>query len=278
MESWTHDIEFERVGPVRNVFRKLVINPLVNYLPASFIKFVLRHFKSELASANWDDPGGWKSMVISYDGNPPQYADKAMVSLSAMSMSLRNRKRLGARLIARLCEQVDRDKVYVLCLGAGPGRIIMDAMLETGVTVHSMLVDISSDAFEYGMDLAKKHNLHERIRYIQGDVRDIADMLDHEPDVVKMLGICEYLTDEQIIDIAKAVAKLMPDNSAIVFNSLTKNHGTERFFKHVFGLHMNHRSAEQLQQLMSQAGFGDYTTFTEPLGVYDVVVGKKLPA
>ena len=59
MESWMQDIEFERVGPVRKIMRKLVVNPLVNYLPAGFTKFILRHFKSELAAANWEDPGGW---------------------------------------------------------------------------------------------------------------------------------------------------------------------------------------------------------------------------
>ena len=112
--------------------------------------------------------------------------------------------------------------------------------------------------------------------FIQGDVRDVQKMLDRPPDVVKMLGICEYLTDEQIIGIAKAVAAVMPAKSAIVFNSISTRHGTDRFFRRVFGLHMAHRSPQQLSELMATAGFGEFQPLQEPLGVYHVIVGRRL--
>jgi hypothetical protein len=38
---------------------------------------------------------------------------------------------------------------------------------------------------------------------------------------------------------------------------------------------MKHRSPEHLRKLMGRAGFGDFTTLAEPLGVYHVVVGRK---
>ena len=277
MESWTSDIAFERVGPMRRILKTVLVNPCVNYMPAFVVKALLRFGKSELAAENWKDPGGWKSMVISYDGRPRQIADKLLVNLGSMSMALRNRRRLAARALTRLIEEAaasDHKDVHVLCLGAGPGRIIMDALLAVSCTAHATLVDISSDAFEYGRKLAEGCGLADRVRYIQGDVRDVKEMLGCPPAIIKMLGICEYLGEDQIVDIVKATAEVMPPGAAIVFNSLSKAHGTDRFFRRVMGLHMIHRTPEQLQGLMASAGFGDFVSIREPLGVYHVIVGR----
>jgi ubiquinone/menaquinone biosynthesis C-methylase UbiE len=278
IHSWVAGVEFERVGPVKRVLKRAVLNPLINYIPAGAMKSALRFGKSELAHANWTDPGGWKSMVISYHGKPTQIADKVMVNGSAMSMALRNRRHLAARLLAKLIEQADiasgSGGVHALCLGAGPGRIIIDALLEAPDSSYATLVDISSDAFEYGHQLAESCGVGDRVRYVKGDVRDVKDVLDPPPVVVKMIGICEYLTDEQIVDIAKALADVMAPGGSVVFNSISTAHGTDRFFRRVMGLHMIHRSPEELSALFAQAGFGNFVSIPEPLDVYHVIVGR----
>lgn len=279
MESWVSDIDFERLSPLRRAVKVAIINPIANYAPAAFLKGLLRFGRSELAAANWRDPGGWRTMVISYDGSPRQLADKVLVGAGTIPMALRNRKRLGARVLARLIDAADREPVHVLCLGAGPGHIIMEAMRQTSRRAFATLVDLTSDPFEYGRELAGRLGLQDDVRFVEGDVReDLAHVLDHPPDVIKMLGICEYLTDEQIIEIVSSVAEVAPRGSAIVFNSLCKRHGTDRFFRRVFGLHMIHRSPGQLQELVAAGGFGDFTSLAEPLGVYHVVIGRRFPA
>jgi SAM-dependent methyltransferase len=257
--------------------KKILINPMANFLPAGFLRGMLRFGKSELAAANWADPGGWRSMVISYEGNPTQIADKILVGGGTIPMALRNRRRLGARILARLIDESRDDPAHVLCLGAGPGQIVMPAMLEANKDSVATLVDLSNDAFEYGRRKAEEMGLSQRIRFVQGDVREIHKHLDQPPSVVKMLGICEYLQDEQIVEIASAALKVMPPQAPLVFNSLSRKHGTERFFRRVFGLHMIHRSPEQLMALMRQAGLEDFVSFQEPLGVYTVLVGKPAP-
>ena len=71
MESWIEDIEYERLSVGAKLAKKILINPLANYLPAGLLKGLLAKGQSELAIANWRDPGGWRSMVISYQGDPP---------------------------------------------------------------------------------------------------------------------------------------------------------------------------------------------------------------
>jgi SAM-dependent methyltransferase len=276
MDEWINDITFERHGPVRRLFKKIVFNPFANFLPASWMRGLLKVTESELAAANWKDPGGWRSMVISYEGKPKQITDKILVGAGSVPTALRNRKKLGSALIAHLIGQVPAENVHVLCLGAGPGLITIDALKAAPKPAHATLVDISDEAFAYGLEQAENHGVRDRVNYIRGDVRDIEQLLDEPPHVVKMIGICEYLTDDQIREIISAAATVMPAGTAIVFNSISKAHGTDRFFRRVFGLHMIHRSPEQLQALMASAGFGDFVAYPEPLGVYHMIVGRKL--
>ncbi len=273
MEKWIKDIEFEKLSGPAKLAKKLVINPLANNLPPEWIKAWLREGKSELALANWRDPGGWRSMVISYKGNPEKTWDRILVKGGTIPMALRNRRKLASRLIAKLIDETPH-RAHVLCLGAGPGHIITDAMLAAKNDSHATLVDISSDAFDHGRAVAEEKGLLDRVRFIQSDVREVR--LDEQVDLVKMIGICEYLEDDQIEAIAGALGKIMPPGSGIVFNSISDAHGTDKFFRRVFGLHMIHRTPEQLQALLKRAGFGEFHTFPEPLGVYHVVVGRMV--
>lgn len=275
MDLLAESLKFERNSLLKRGLNRLIVNPLANYLPSGLLRGLLRFGKSELAAANWGDPGGWRSMVISYDGNPRQVADKILVSAGTMSKALRNRRHLAAAIIADLIDKAQRQPAHVLCLGAGPGCIISDALGKATASATATLIDLSSDAFVYGQELAQKLGIGARMRFIVGDARDIDKLLDRPVDVVKLLGICEYLTDEQISNIIGAVAKVMPQGSAIVTNSLSRAHGTDRFFRRVFGLHMEHRDVRHLQKLMAPAGFGNFSVVGEPLGVYDVMVGWK---
>ena len=272
------EVAFETFSPVRRALKRALLNPFANYFPAGMLRALLRFGKSELAAANWTDPGGWKSMAISYNGGCAQWADKILVNAGTMPMALRNRKRLGAYLLARLIDSSGADSAHVLCLGAGPGQIIIEALTQAKTPAHATLVDISSDAFDFGRRLAAERGLADRVRYIKADVRDLSAFLDEAPHVVKMLGICEYLSDEQIVTIARAAAGIMPDGATIVFNAISKAHGTDRFFRRVFGLHMIHRPVAALAGLVAEAGFGGFQVHREPLGVYHVVVGRKAAA
>jgi hypothetical protein len=141
--------------------------------------------------------------------------------------------------------------------------------------VLATLVDTSDYACGYGRGLAEASGHGHRTRFIRGDARHVRDLLDRPPDLVKMLGLCEHLSDAQVTDIARSVADAMPHGAAIVTNSLSDAHGTDRFFRRVFGLDMIHRSPEELAALLAPAGFTDVVSVPEPLGVYHVLIGRR---
>jgi hypothetical protein len=274
-EQYVSDVAFERPGRLRRFVRAVLVNPAANYLPAGLTKAILRLTKSELAAANWADPGGWRSMVISYEGRPRQIADRVLVGGGAMPMALRNRRRLGAKVLADLIDAAMREPVHVLCLGAGPGHIVTDAMLRSRRRSRATLVDLSVEAFEYGRKVAKEKGLDGRVRYVQADARNLDGILDAPPDIVKMIGLCEYLPDATLAAVARAIAAAAPAGASIILNSLSKAHGTDRFFRRVFGLHMIHRSPAQLTEILAAEGFGDFVSLPEPLGVYHVITGRR---
>jgi cyclopropane fatty-acyl-phospholipid synthase-like methyltransferase len=151
----------------------------------------------------------------------------------------------------------------------------MDALTQTRRDARATLVDLSGDAFDYGRKLAQTSGLSDKVRFVQGDVRDVHKMLDRRPDVVKMLGICEYIDDADLASIAQALSGQMSPGAAVVLNSLSPAHGTDRFFRRVFGLNMIYRTPGQLQDLLAKGGFGNFEAIPEPLGVYHVVIGRK---
>ncbi len=276
MEPSVENLAFERLCPVRRAVKGMIINPLANYLPASVTRSILRFTQSELAACNWKDPGGWRSMVISYENNPRKLADRVLIRSGTMPMALRNRRLLAATIMAGIIDRCPTEPVRVLCLGAGPGHIIIDAITQAHKKVQATLVDLSSDAFDYGRQLARRCGLAECMKFVQGDVRDVQTLMgDQRFDLVKMLGICEYLSDQQIVDIIQAVSAVMPTGSAIVANSISRRHGTDRFFRRVFGLHMTYRNRQELEALFSRGGLGNFTSTAEPLGVYHILVGHK---
>jgi len=269
------DEQFERQSPVQRLVKRMVVDPLANYLPADWLRGLLAYGKSELAAANWADPGGWRSMVISYDGKCTQVADRILVGSGVMAKALRNRFRLVRRLLREFIN-VGPPPVQVLCLGAGPGRITLEAMASASAASRATLVDLNADAFDYGRQLAQRHGLADRVRFHQGDVRHgLTDILTDPPHVATMVGLCEYLTDEEVVEIAAAAGEVMPAGAPMIFNNITRRHGNERFLRRVFGLHMNHRRASALTGLMARAGFGEFDIHPEPLGVYNVIVGYR---
>jgi hypothetical protein len=274
LDSCIEGIEFERLSPLARLAKKIVLNPLANRLPASWWKKWLGNGNSELAQANWANPGGWRSMVISYQGKPEKLWDRLLVNGGTIPMALRNRRKLAGRLIAGLIDQADHEPVHLLCLGAGPGMITADALAMAQRRADATLVDLSDDAFDFGRRHATEMGLRDRMTFIQGDVRNVVSQIDQRVSIVKAIGIFEYINDQEIGGIARTLRRVMPAGSAIVFNSISLRHGTDRFFRRVFGLHMIHRSPGQLQELLAPAGFGTFDIFPEPLGVYHVVVGR----
>lgn len=268
-----NDIEFEAPNRLQKIV-KFILNPIANYTPAFLMKTILK-FRCETAELNWKNPGGWNTMLMYYENRSKYLADVMMTKCSSIGMALRNRRKIVANVISDCIDRNRRDNPHVVCLGAGPGVIINDALKACSrPKATATLVDLNADSFEYGRQLAIQNNLEHRMTWITADVRNIDAWLTNKNiDIVKMIGICEYLTDEKIKNIISEVSSVMPIGSKIVVNSISDIHGNDRFFRNILGINLRYRTTNDIEKFL--IGFGHFEIHTEPTGIFSVVVGTK---
>lgn len=274
-------IEYEVLTPAQVWVKRLLINPIMNYvLPKSLIMYGIEKSRSQLLKESVLRPGGWRSMEISYDNNPhADWVDRIALKFSTLPMSLRNRRKLVSKVICDLIHKyADEGHVNILGVGAGTGTNVMYGMKMSGKkNVSAHLIDLDSDAFEYGQNLCKKYGLHEdAVSFIEGDAVDIKSTVKIAPQIVKLVGIIEYLTDDQVLALLKVSSDALPKGGSILSHSITPNHGVDRFTRRIFNLQLRYRSDKRVMELLQQSGFGNFRVWHEPLGVYSIIVGEKV--
>lgn len=269
-------IEFEALSRFDRAARDYLVNPMINYvLPRWLLRLMLRR-QSPLLEACAREPGSWECMRLSYEAQQAQGpVDRLVQKYGSFPMALRNRKRLVSRVLGELISGYDRP-VHIVGVAAGTGHNIMEGMLQAPqVPSHAYLLDLSDGATGFGRQLAQELGLVERTTFIQGNALEIEQLIEVRPDITVAVGILEYFTREQVVDLARAMHRAAPAGGSFVANSILPAHGSDRFLRTVLGLHLNYREPGQLRRLLSDAGYTDFEVRDEPLGIYSVVIGRK---
>jgi len=269
-------IQFEALTTFDRLARDYLVNPMINYiLPRWLLRLLVRR-RSPLLEACAREPGSWECMRLSYEAEEARGPiDRLVQKYGSFPMALRNRKRLVSTILGELISTYDRP-VHIVGVAAGTGHNIMEGMLRAPqVPSHAYLVDLCDGATGFGRQLAQELGLAERTTYIQGNALEIEKLIDVRPDITVAVGILEYFTDEQVMDLAKAMYRATPAGGSFLTNSILPAHGSDRFLRTVLGLHLNYRRPEHLRRLLGEAGYTDFEVRDEPLGIYSIVVGRK---
>ncbi len=275
-------IELERPTMAQRIGSAL-LNPAKNYaLPVSWLIGLLRRSTGPLLAESFARPGGWRSMEIIYRNDEPQdWLDRQALRDNPISMASRNRLKIISQRLATLVTQYGASEtVTILGIGAGPGRHVQSAIVKSGIDparVTAHLVDLDDDAFDYGRALAADLGIASSIHFQQGDARSIRTSLPGvQVQIVKLVGLVEYLTDEQFLDLLAAVKSVMSNDATLITHGFVDAFQTRRFLARVFNLRHQRRSAEQMTTLLRSAGFRVIETITEPVGVYPILTAKSV--
>lgn len=268
-------IGFESPSKVQKILKN-ISDPIVNNVPAFLMKAILS-FRCETTKLSWEDPGGWKTMLMYYNNKPKYFADRIITKCSAIGMGLRNRRKMAASIIADCIDKSSKKDPHVVCLGAGPGTIISDVLkICNKPDAVATLVDRNSNSFEYGRQRAIDLGLENRMKWITTEATDTAGwILEKETDILKMIGICEYLSDDKIKDIITEASNFMPVGSKVVVNSISDIHGNDKFFRRVLGVNLNYRTPKQIIELFEEIGFRCNCIQEDPTGIFSVIVLEK---
>lgn len=273
---------YETLPGVVKFANRVLLNPLRNYLlPAGLVRHLMAASASPLIAESLIRPGSWRSMEITYrNAEPVDVLDRLALRKTPMSLASRNRRARVTATISRLIREfAAAATVSIVGVGAGPGLQVQNAIVDSQVDpslVSAYLVDLDDDAFEYGMRNARALGIERSVHFIQGDACRIADVLPHvAPQIVKIVGLAEYLTDRQLLDLLRALCRIMPEGAALVTHGLVDAWGNAPFLVRVFGLNHRARSAENMTVLLRAAGFEVVEQFTEPMGIFPILTAVK---
>lgn len=278
LEIERHGVTYEAPKKHARRVKKMLVNPLINYLPKRFLLWLFRSSKSPLLKECLVKAGSWKTMRISYENKPHvDLLDKFFLTFGTFPMGLRNRKRLVVKKLVECIEKHDERPLHIMGVGAGPGTNAIEALgLKKDQKIFAKLLDIDSAAFDHGRELARKAGLsEEQVSFIEGNAIELEKHLSFTPHIVKMIGIIEYLTDEQVQALFDLAYRVLPKGGHVVVNSISNSHGHDRFMRRVFNLHLNYRTPNKVMQMLSNSRFSQFDVNREPLKIYHVLVGEK---
>jgi len=270
---------YETLSLFRRAFNCALVNPLINHLvSARLLIGILKRSRSPLLTESLLRPGGWRAMRITYDnGEPVDYIDKCMLKSAALTLSARNRRKMTVRSIGDLIVKYRAGgDVHIVGIGTGPGFNVLEAMSNANTDrVFAYCIDKDPDAFAFGRSMAAKMGLDGRVRYISGNAVDLELLIDVVPQIVKMVGIIEYLNDDQVRDLFRVSRRRLAPGGTVLVNSMLSNHGVDRYLRRVFNWHLKYRSPERIMRLLEECGFSGFDLRSDPLGVYSVITASR---
>jgi cyclopropane fatty-acyl-phospholipid synthase-like methyltransferase len=217
-------------------------------------------------------------MKLCYDNAEPRdMVDRRILKDAILTLSARNRRRMAVKTIRDLIHRYSPyGDVHIVGIGTGPGFNVLEAMVDAKTDrVFAYCIDEDADAFAFGEQLAEEMGLKGRVRYIAGNAINLEHLLEVVPHIVKMVGILEYLTDEQVKDLLRVSHRMLPAGGSILVNSMMDSHGVDRYLRRVFNWHLNYRSPRKILRLFEECGFGDFHLRSDPLGVYAILAASK---
>lgn len=275
--------ELETIGPNQKLASAL-INPWKNYLlPARFLKRLLKRSKSPLLAESFQRPGGWRSMQIIYRNDPPvDWFDAQALKTNPISIASRNRCRIVIQKLAQAIADVgETEAIHVVGVGSGPGVNLQHAIVESGVDIERVtayLIDLDDDARGFGESVSARLGLTGRVHFRTGDARRISDVLPNTTaHIAKLVGIVEYLTDEELLAMLKSIGGIMAPDGVIVTHGMVDAANSSPFLRRVFDLWHRYRTAEHMEGLLRDAGFECVDRTVEPTGIYPILTAKRKP-
>lgn len=285
----------------KNSFLKKMINffiiPILNILPADFNVVVRKTSKD--ANEVIKTAASHHAIEILYNYHPQKIKNRVERFFYYIWFNLnnpkavRNRLKLVTREVKTAIQGLDRKNsdINILSIASGSARAIADALLSLETierldlkdnNLHVTFLDKNPQACGYSKHLIETERWGEKynFRWINDTASGFPSHFINNgwdrPDIVEMVGLLDYFTDEQVEKIFSIIYENMTSDGVLITANIADN--KERpFVTRVIGWKMIYRTPEQFAQLMTRAGFKpeQIRIVYEPLKVHFVAIAKK---
>lgn len=191
--------------------------------------------------------------------------------------ALRNRFRLvKAHLDKAITEHSKKssEKMLIMSLAAGSARSILE-VAGSKESVSIIAIDSSDEAISYSKALAEKLCVNN-INWHKKDVVAVDTLTDPDTKahLVEVVGLFEYLDDDQILQFLEKVRKNMHDDALLITSQIHPN-SEKGIVKEIVDWDMIHRKKDHFIKLMDLAGFEVVNAETEPHKIHTVLTLRK---
>jgi hypothetical protein len=275
-------VEYEVMGWYRRAIGRWIVYPLSNYvIPRRALRYIIARSRSPIAQASLRSAGGWESMMIAYDRTEAGgLVDKWARRYGAFPMAVRNRRKLCHKTLSRLLAKFPAGATIV-AVGAGPGANVLEPVASCKDPARRdrlFCIDLKASAFDPGRRTAEALGILDRVEFIEGDAVDVAAILSGRgvtPHVAVLVGILEYLTDDRAAGVLRVLHDAMPADGAVMASTLHSFGGLDRALRKAFDFDLVYRDVAKVSGLLAGAAFSGLEVDSEPMGIYDTVVGYK---
>lgn len=271
-------LNLEGIHPVNQWIKWIVINPTLNYVFGTrCVDFFRKVSGNRILRIIKDGPGSWKSMLAHYDSSPKNFLDFLMNYYISFPSGLRNRQKLVIDALSQLIESYGKyEPLYLVGIGSGSGNNTMQAIRMKKseiVSIKAQLFDINEEALTYGRIKSQELGLANEVEFIHADASQVESRIMNSPQIIEMIGLIEYLSDDVLLRLLQSVQRFRASTSSILISSISDSHGIDRFLKRTLSFDLNYRSSQKIIQLLSEFGYKRFNVFPEPTGLFSVVVG-----
>jgi SAM-dependent methyltransferase len=201
------------------------------------------------------------------------------------AQAARNRLRMAMRALRAEIVMMHQDglvapgePVRILSLAAGSARGVIGVikeMKDRGFPAKVFLIDTAPEALSYARRLAAENGGSEEVSAAVEDVINFRAVIrTFKPDIVEMMGLTDYLSDELAIKLFRMIRiALKPDG--FFFTSNVHPNSERYFLKQVVNWDMIYRTKEQLADLFVKAGFPSPKVVPEPHGIQSFAYARK---
>jgi CRP-like cAMP-binding protein len=150
------------------------------------------------------------------------------------------------------------EPVRVACLASGDAAELLGLCDVKGAAIRATCVDIDGQALSSTANRADRGGLSDSITLVQGNAvpSDDDGVSLRSQHVIYALGLCEYLTDAQVLTLLDRSFEGLVSGGGLVITNLAATNPDRDLMEHVLDWKANHRSADDLRALFARSAFG----------------------
>lgn len=194
----------------------------------------------------------------------------------------RNRLKLVKKLLRQTIQEKIKqgEKINFLSLGSGSARAIIEIIAENKINQDYFfinLLDKDEEALNFSRKLLQEYNLSPtNFNFILDKVRNFDLHLKQPANIIEMVGVMDYLKDNDAIDIFRKIYNNLPNDSVFITANIQKNKES-KFITKTIKWPMIYREPEDLIPILLASGFkkDKIKISIEPLKIHMVAYCKK---